>query len=38
VLVKTNADDQLLGDEASYLGAPRLRVPPRTVRLGLRVE
>ncbi|MFL5582601.1 MAG: carboxypeptidase regulatory-like domain-containing protein [Gemmatimonadaceae bacterium] len=38
VLVKTNADDQERGDAASYLGAPRLRVPPRTVRLGLRIE
>ncbi len=36
--VKTSIDDQSTADPTSYLGAPRLRVAPRTLRLGLRVE
>ena len=36
--VKTTIDDQAVADPTSYLGAPRLRVAPRTLRLGLRVE
>jgi hypothetical protein len=36
--VKTTIDDQAIADPTSYLGAPRLRVSPRTLRLGLRVE
>lgn len=36
--VKTSIDDQALSDPTSYLGAPRLRVPPRMLRLGVRVE
>jgi carboxypeptidase family protein len=36
--VKTTIDDQATSDPTSRLGAPRLRVPPRTLRLGLRVE
>jgi hypothetical protein len=36
--VKTTIDDQAISDPTSYLGAPRLRVPSRTLRLGLRIE
>ena len=36
--VKTAIDDQAISDPTSYLGAPRLRVPSRTLRLGLRIE
>jgi hypothetical protein len=36
--VKTSIDDQAITDPTSYLGAPRLRVAPRTLRLGLRIE
>ena len=36
--VKTAIDDQAIADPASYLGAPRLRVSPRTLRLGVRIE
>ena len=38
VQVKTTIDDQAITDPTSRLGAPRLRVPPRTLRLGLRVQ
>ena len=38
VEVKTTIDDQATADPTSRLGAPRLRVPPRTLRLGLRVQ
>ncbi|MFN2565110.1 MAG: TonB-dependent receptor domain-containing protein [Gemmatimonadaceae bacterium] len=38
VSVKTAIDDQVIADPTSRLGATRLRVPPRTVRLGVRVE
>jgi hypothetical protein len=38
VSVKTSIDDQATGDPTSYLGAVRLRVPPRTLRVGVRVE
>jgi hypothetical protein len=38
VEVKTTIDDQAVADPTSRLGAPRLRVPPRTLRLGLRIE
>ena len=36
--VKTTIDDQATSDPTSRLGAPRLRVAPRTLRLGLRVD
>jgi hypothetical protein len=36
--VKTTIDDQALSDPTSRLGAPRLRVAPRTLRVGLRLE
>jgi hypothetical protein len=36
--VKTSIDDQSTADPTTYLGAPRLRVAPRTLRLGVRVE
>lgn len=37
-LINTNIGDQVASDPTSYFAAPRLRVPPRTLRLGLRVE
>ncbi len=36
--VKTEVDDQALGDPSSVLGAPRQRVAPRSLRLGVRIE
>jgi hypothetical protein len=36
--VKTAIDDQAASDPASRLGAPRERVAPRALRLGVRVE
>ena len=36
--VKTSIDDQSPDDPTSRFGAPRLRVPPRTLRLGLRID
>src|SRR3712207_4393305 len=38
VSVKTSIDDQVISDPTSHLGAVRLRVPPRTLRVGVRVE
>lgn len=36
--VKTSIDDLAMEDPTSYLGAPRERVYPRALRLGLRIE
>jgi hypothetical protein len=36
--VNTNIGDQSPSDPASVFGAARLRVAPRTLRLGLRVD
>ena len=36
--VNTNIGDQSPSDPTSVFGAPRLRVSPRTLRLGLRVD
>jgi hypothetical protein len=38
VSVKTEIDDQSLADPTSIFGAPRMRVPPRTLRVGIRVD
>lgn len=38
VSVKTTVDDQGASDPTSLFGAPRLRVAPRTLRVGLRIE
>ena len=38
VSVKTEIDDQSAEDPTSIFGAPRMRVPPRTLRLGIRVN
>ena len=38
VLINTNIGDQDPSDPTSMFGAPRLRVAPRTLRIGLRVE
>lgn len=38
VLINTNIGDQEPSDPTSLFGAPRLRVSPRTLRLGLRLE
>lgn len=38
VSVKTTIDDQAAADPTSVFGAPRLRVAPRTLRVGLRVD
>jgi hypothetical protein len=37
-LINTNIGDQTLSDPTSFFGAPRLRVAPRTLRVGLRVD
>lgn len=36
--VKTSIDDLAIEDPTSYLGAPRERVSPRALRIGLRIE
>ena len=38
VSVKTTIDDQSAGDPTSVFGAPRMRVAPRTLRVGLRID
>ena len=36
--IKTSVEDQFQSDPTTLFGAPRLRVSPRTLRVGLRVE
>lgn len=38
VAIKTEVQDQFKNDPTTLFGAPRLRVTPRTLRVGLRVE
>lgn len=38
VSVKTEIDDQSVDDPTSAFGAPRMRVPPRTLRVGIRLH
>ncbi|MDQ3697397.1 MAG: hypothetical protein M3373_05160, partial [Gemmatimonadota bacterium] len=38
VSVKTEIDDQALNDPTSIFGAPRMRVAPRALRVGIRVD
>jgi len=38
VSVKTTIDDQSVGDPTSVFGAPRMRVAPRALRVGLRID
>lgn len=38
VSVKTSIDDQAASDPTSFFGAPRMRVAPRTLRVGLRLD
>ena len=38
VSIKTDINDQAVSDPTSRFGAPRLRVAPRTLRVGLRID
>jgi len=36
--IKTTVEDQFQSDPTTLFGAPRLRVTPRTLRVGLRID